>query len=187
MALQLQGLALHLQEAWLHRLHTPARIRRGGGGGGDTLPHDLSPLPTRRGPCTAPLRSPAAAGARPGGRPRAPAARSWAEESAGAAARGTRDTGRRDKRPPPPPPPAATGPRPAGAGTGGPPGGGKRALYMAGARQTGVHSAAGAREALTARPRPEPRRLARQAPSPDCDVVPCPDVRAERARCARRQ
>ena len=31
MALQLQGLALHLQEAWLHRLRTPARIRPGGG------------------------------------------------------------------------------------------------------------------------------------------------------------
>ena len=40
MALQLQGLALHLQEAWLHRLRTPARIRPGGG---DTLPHNLFP------------------------------------------------------------------------------------------------------------------------------------------------
>ena len=30
MALQLQGLALHLQQAWLHRLVTPARIRLGG-------------------------------------------------------------------------------------------------------------------------------------------------------------
>ena len=30
MALQLQGLALHLQEAWLQRLRTPARIRPGG-------------------------------------------------------------------------------------------------------------------------------------------------------------
>ena len=63
MALELQGLALHPQEAWLHRSRTPACIRPEGG---DTLPHDLSPPPPRRGAGTAPLRSMAAAGARPG-------------------------------------------------------------------------------------------------------------------------
>ena len=59
MALQLQGLALHLQEAWLQRLRTPARIRAGGatrflmtyfprppGGGPALLPYARRPRRT---------------------------------------------------------------------------------------------------------------------------------------------
>ena len=188
MALQLQGLALHLQEAWLHCLRTPARIRPGGG---DTLPHDLFPPPPRRGASTAPLRSPAAAGARPGVRPirrAAPAAARRLQSVGGGpmhatwlalvprlpaaglgnqpvlprGAQGTHGAGTCA----PPPPPAVTATRPASAGTGGPPGGGKRALGMAGAGQTGVRSAAGAREALTARP--EARAAAAGARSATC-------------------
>ena len=127
-----------------------------------------------RGASTAPLRSPAAAGARPGGRPGgrvAPAAAGRGQRVGGGpvratwlalvpplpaaglgnqpvlprGARGAHGAGAGA-------PPAATGTRPAGAGTGGPPGGGKGALGMAGAGQTGVRSAAGAREALAARP-----------------------------------
>ena len=83
------------------------------------------------------------------------------------------------------PPPAATGTRPASAGTGGPPGGGKRALGMAGAGQTGMRSAAGAREALA------PGGWNRggwpsRRPHPTATWCPRPDVRAERRPGARR-
>ena len=175
--LQLQGLALHLQEAWLHRLRTPARIRPGGGG--DTLPHDLFLPPPKRGACTALLRSPAAAGARCGGRPSrraAPAAAGRGQRVGGCPVyatwpalvpplpaaglgnqpvlpRGARGTQGAGTGAPPPPPPAATGPVPAGAGTGGPPGRGKRALGMDGAGQPNVHNVAGAKGARTARPK----------------------------------
>ena len=124
------------------------------GRGGDTLPHDLFPPPLGRGASTAPLRSPAAAGARPGaGRPggrAAPAPAGRGQRVGGGPVRGTWLT----LVPPLPTaglgdqpvlprgargthgagtgaPPGAAGTRPAGAGTGGPPGGGKRALGMA--------------------------------------------------------
>ena len=171
MTLQLQGLALHLHEALLHRLRTLARMRPGGGtrflmthfpqlprGGPALLPYAHRPrrehVPGVAGAEESALGGKARAegwwgpGARNMARPRAAAACSWAGESAGVAAQGTRDTRHRDGHPHP----ATTGPRPASAGTSGPPGGGKRALGMAGAGQTGVRSAASAREALTARP-----------------------------------
>ena len=156
-SLQLQGLALHLQEAWLHRLRMPARIRPRGGGG-DTLPHDLFPPHPGRGASTAPPRSPPAAGAGPGGHPGGRAATAAARRgqrvgggpvratwlalvpplpAAGLGnqpvlprrARGTHGAGTGA-------PPAKTDTRPAGASTGGPPGGGKRALGMARTGQT---------------------------------------------------
>ena len=133
--------------------------------------------PLGGGACIAPLCSPAAAGARPWGRP-------GRRATPAAAGRGQRVgwrpgcTTRLALVPPLPaaglgnqpmlPPgargaqgartgalPGATGSGPTGAGTGGLPGGSKRALGMAGAGPTGVHSAAGAGEALTARPEAE--------------------------------
>ena len=55
MILQFQGLALHLQGAWLHRLRTPARIgRRGGGGGRHVSSWPIPPAPQGGGPDCSP-------------------------------------------------------------------------------------------------------------------------------------
>ena len=162
MALQLQGLALHLQEAWLQRLRTPARIRPGGatrflmtyfprppGGGPALLPYARRPRrehvpgvarveeqrPRQQGEGRGSVGARCAQHGSPSCRRCLQLGGARGAHGAGAGA-----------------PPAATGTRPAGDGTGGPPGGGKSALGMAGAGQTGVRSAASAREALAARP-----------------------------------
>ena len=119
-------------------------------------------------------------------RPRAAAACSWAAESAGAAAWGTRGTRRRDRRPPPPPRsdghqagrcwhrrPAKRGQARSRRGWGGLDRRPRRCR-----RQSGPHSALGGwnRGGWPGR-----------RPHPTATCCPRPDVRAERARRARPQ
>ena len=111
MALQLQGLALHLHEAWLHRSRQPASGR--GGRHASSCP--ISPAPREGGQHCSPTLagrggstsrgSPGWKSSARGGRARAegrwgPGARNMARPRADAAARGTRGTRRRDRRRP---------------------------------------------------------------------------------------
>ena len=67
MALQQQGSALHLHEAWLHRLRMLARIRPGGGGGRFLMTY--FPRPPGGGPALLPYARPPRREHAPGGCP----------------------------------------------------------------------------------------------------------------------
>ena len=198
MALQLQGLALHLQEAWLHRLRTPARSRPGGatrflmtyfphppGGWPALLPYARQPwreraLGVARVEEQRPRRQKEGrgwAGARcvQHGSPscRRCLQLGWGiSRCCRAGHEGHRAPGQA------PPPPTAPVSGFAGSGTGGTAGGSKRALCMAGGGRpvSGEDPAGWSHDGWPG-----------WRPRPTATWCPRPDVHAERAHRAQRQ